>query len=453
MKRILFLMAIAIMLGISVQSCREMGIDPWDKGGNGGGNGGGDPIDSTITDTPIEKLVGTKWQLVTISYSTRNEIATVPNDKLISLNFDSPAHATGMNLCTGYNAMIKSTKPGDIRFSVGATTLPVCDPADIHQEYFKGLNSATSYTVINNELRINYTSVSIDAAGVNTSSSNTLIFVPLKSSTDGSGGGGTSDADLTIKQLAGHTYTLHSFVNAYSEEVLSNSGSCSLAIGATNTSQKGIAAITADCNSGTADVTFGQDGKTIKFDNIAITEMACQNQMTADRYMQFLKNTSTFELSDYGTTITIWSSLNSFAESKMVMKVVQTPVVDPSIIEIQQTSSTGVPASTYPMFYVDYLKFDGKYINIGYQYGNLTTDFKISAYSLLQFQNGTPTSVVVDLVTDGTPNPMNSLVKGQALLSLDAIRKRILIASPNKTTIDVRLRWSGQELGVVQVLL
>lgn len=452
MKRILFLMAIAIMLGISVQSCREMGIDPWDKGGNGGGNGGGDPIDSTITVMPVEKLVGTKWQLTTISYNGRNEIATVPNDKLVSLNFDSPVQVSGMNLCTGYNAMIKSAKPGDIHFKVGVTTLPVCDPVDIHQEYFKGLNSATSYTTTNNELRINYTSVSIDAAGVNTSSSNTLIFVPLKSKTDDNGNG-TTGADLVIKQMAGHTYTLHSFVNANSEEVLSDAGNCSLAIGATTVSQKGMAALNAGCNSGTADVTFGQDGKTIKFDNIALTEMACPNPMTADRYVQFLKNTSTFELSDYGTTITIWSSLNSFAESKMVMKVVQTPVVDPTIIEIQETSSTGVPTSTYPMFYVDYLKFDGKYINIGYQYGNLTTDFKISAYSPLQFQNGTPTSVVVDLVTDGTPNPMNSLVKGQALLSLDAIRKRILIASPNKTSIDVRLRWSGQELGVVQVVL
>ena len=41
MRRILFLIALVAVLGISAQSCREMGIDPLDKGkGNGGGGNG-----------------------------------------------------------------------------------------------------------------------------------------------------------------------------------------------------------------------------------------------------------------------------------------------------------------------------------------------------------------------------------------------------------------------------
>lgn len=441
MKRKLSLLALALIACLTVQSCREMGIDPWDKGNGGGGN----PVDTTKNTYPIEKLVGTKWRLTSIestSLSSQQQIQPIAKEHLITLGFESPTHVSGMNICNSYGASLRSSKPGEIKFSDIFSTEAFCGNGLPDAEYLMGLQGATAYTATDKELRISYTpEVSIPEI-----TSRTLVFAPLT----GSGGNPGDELDLRVKQLAGHTYTLYSYVNAGIEEVQKNAQNCTITF-YPSAQGKGSATILADCNKGTADLTFSADYQSMKLDNIVLTKMACQNQDVANRYVDFLRNTGRFEYSDYGTTLTIWTSLSTFAESKMVLKVAVPTDPILATIDIQDTPATGVPVSSYPMMYLENPQFDGKNIIFDFKYGGQTDDFRISAYSLFEFDRTMPPVVVVDLVTDGTPNPMTSLTEGKAILLLDGIRKRITTTTPGQAKMKVILRWQGKEMGQVDV--
>ena len=211
---------------------------------------------------------------------------------------------------------------------------------------------------------------------------------------------------------------------------------------------KGSAAILADCNKGTADLSFSADYESMKLDNIGLSKMACQNQLTADRFVEFLRNVGHFEYrySVYGSTLTLWSSLTTIGESKMVL-------VDYSGLDILQTPASGVPVGSYPSFTLTDAVFDGQNIKINYQYNGKTADYRLSAYSLFDLGKSNPPVVFVDLVSDGSMNPFSSITSGEAHLSLNAIRARILIASPGKTALTVQLRWNGQVLKSIPVIL
>ncbi|MBI3259631.1 MAG: META domain-containing protein [Ignavibacteriae bacterium] len=441
MKTKWIILAFAIMLGLSVQSCREMGINPWDMKGHGGGN------DTSKANLTIEQLVGTKWQLTSIVRSTQNgtqsEIQPVPKEQFISLGFDNRAKISGQNICNSYSANILRNAGGGIDFTNIVSTKVYCGDGMLDGEYLIGLDGAFSYSATGRELRINYKpEVSIPETGVRT-----LVFARLSNQDE------NSDADDIIKQFAGRSYTLYSFVNANVEELVS-SKKCTLAVKPSylNLPRRGYASILAECNKGNADVLFSMDAKQIKFENIVLTKMVCENQMLADRFVEFLRNTGSFEFSDNGRTLTIWSSLQTFAESKIVLKL--TPVIIPSnTIDIQETPSSGVPVSTYQSFILREKRFDGKYIQLAYQYNGRASDYRISAYSTFEFRPGMPPSVAVDLVTEGSPNIMSSLTPGNAVLTLDAIRKHIITASPIPTKMIVVLRWNSQILGEVEVLL
>ncbi|MBK7986755.1 MAG: hypothetical protein IPK11_07540 [Ignavibacteria bacterium] len=56
-------------------------------------------------------------------------------------------------------------------------------------------------------------------------------------------------------------------------------------------------------------------------------------------------------------------------------------------------------------------------------------------------------------MTDGTNNPISSLTEGEVNIGLDALRKRVLIASPGKTKFRVQLRWDGKPIGEVEVIV
>ncbi len=429
MKKILFLLAFAITLGISAQSCREMGIDPWDKG-----KGNENPMNSN--NLSIDKLVGTKWQLVSIEGSKQ---MTVPNGKLISLIFDSKTLANGLNLCNEYGASIISNKTGEIDFEIGLITLIACAPADLHSEYHNVLNKVQNYSATEKELRLYF-----DYGHLADGTGQVLVFAPL---IDEGGSGG--EIDIRVQQMVGQTYTLYSFENAGVEEILTDSKNCTIEFVPKVNSAKGYANIQAECNKGKADLTFSADFDVMKLDNFSLTEIACQNQMTADRFVEFLKNTAHFEYSDYGSTLTIWSSLLTFGESKMVLKVAPIPIEQ--TIEIQDTPTTGVPFSTYPSFMLLDRKFDGKYIQLFYQYIGQSDDYQISAYSLFEFNLSMPPTVVIDLVTDGTINQTsnNTLTQSSALLSLDAIRNRITIGNPGTVKMNIVLRWNGMDMGSI----
>ncbi|MBI3259629.1 MAG: META domain-containing protein [Ignavibacteriae bacterium] len=437
MKRILFLLAISITIGISVQSCREMGIDPWDKGK---GNGGENPIDTNGITLPIEKLVSTKWQLISIVRTQMNGTIETqhiqPKDQFITLAFDSPARVSGANICNAYGAAITSTSNGKIKFTDIFSTDAECGTDLPDREYMVALKGATTYSATEMELKINYE----PEVSVPEIISRTLVFAPL---TDNTGGG---EIDIRVKQLAGQVYTLYSFVKADVEDVLTDSKDCEI-IFYPDSKGKGTASILADCNKGEANISFNTDYDAISLDNITLTKIACQNQLTADRFVDFLRNTGHFEYSDYGTTLTIWSSLPTIGEYKIVLKVA--PIVVEPTIEIQDIPSTGTPVGSYPSFTLLDAKYDGKYIHIAYQYNGHTDDYQISAYSLFEFDKSMPPMVVVDLVTDGSMNSISSLTAGTAMLSLDGIRKRIVTANPGITKMFIVLHWNGQDLGSI----
>ena len=214
MKRNLYLLAFALILGLAVQSCREMGIDPWDK------DKGGNPTDSTKNTLPLEKLVGTKWQLTSIVRTKLNGTTEAqiiqPKEQFISLAFDSQSRVSGTNICNAYGSVVASATNGAIKFSDIFSTDAACGVGLPDGEYLFALKGATTYTATEKELRINYSpEVSVPEI-VN----RTLVFAPL---TDNGGGNSGGEIDIRVKQMEGQTYTLYSFVNAGVEEVLTDS--------------------------------------------------------------------------------------------------------------------------------------------------------------------------------------------------------------------------------------
>ncbi len=152
MKHKLTLLAFVLLACLSVQSCREMGIHPWDKDKGG----------STNTSVSIDKLVGTKWQLVSIEQDGTNNTMYVPQGKQITLNFEpldgfeSLTQASGIIICNAYGASVKSDKVGEVKFGVGPITEVLCSPKDIADEYTKILQTAQTYKTTDKELRITY---------------------------------------------------------------------------------------------------------------------------------------------------------------------------------------------------------------------------------------------------------------------------------------------------------
>lgn len=435
MKRNIYILAFAMIIGLTVQSCREMGIDPWDKGN------GHEKVDSTSLS--IKKLVGTKWQLKSINSTHADGTGWVQlinqKEQFISLSFDSPTHASGTNICNAYGANVATSSKDSIKFNDIFSTDALCAIGLLPDfEYISGLKNSTTYSATEKELRINFLPDEMHA-GYQTC---TLIFAPLSDNS----GNNNGEVDIRIKQMEGQTYTLYSFVNGNSEDILTDSKNCQIQF-SPNSFGRGTASILADCNKGSANLLFNADYTSMKLDSISLTKMACQNQLTADRFVDFLRNTAHFEYSDYGTTLTIWSSLTTFGESKMVLKVAPIPVEQ--TIEIQDTPSTGVPLNTYQSFSLLDTKYDGKYIHLSYMYNGRTDDYQISAFSLFEFDKSMPPTVVVDLVTDGTINSSSVQTTGTALLSLDAIRKRIVTASPSTTKMIIVLRWNGVDLGSI----
>lgn len=429
MRRRLFLMGCVLILGAAVQSCRETGVNPWDKPKDG------DP--NTTDQLTKEQLVGTHWQFQRFETATT---VSLPTEDFIDLRFEGLNRIGGKAICNVYSGDIElqnaSIKVGSI-----ASTFLGCGDNKLDEEYLQALNKAQSWTATATELRIKYVP-EVSAGG----SGGVLVFKRLN-------GGNDNGLELKLKQLESKQYTLHSFVNGGIEEVPVGAQSCLLMLMPNyNGTGKGIANFLADCNKGYADISFNNDGTAIKFSNISVGPEQCEHKATADRFVEFLRHTDKFEISDYGTTLTIWSSLPSLVESKIVLKVA-TDIVEPYFIEIQETPSTGVPANTYPMFYLNGLAFDGKYINVKYKYGGQTNDYRVSAYSAFEIGKSNPPLIIVDLVTDGTNNPISSLTEGEVNIGLDAIRKRVLIASPGKTKFRVQLRWDGKPIGEVEVIV
>lgn len=430
MRRRLFLLGCVLILGTAVQSCRETGVNPWDKPKDE------DPKDNTGQLTK-EQLVGTHWQFQRFETATT---VSLPTEDYIDLRFEGLNRIGGKAICNAYGGEIE-LQNGSINVRNIISTDAYCGDDKLDQEYVQALNKAQSWTATANELRIKYVP-EVSAGGV----AGVLVFKRLN-------GGNDNGLELKLKQLESKQFILHSFVNGGIEELPIGAENCNLMLMPNyNGTGKGIANFLADCNKGYADISFNNEGTTIKFSNISVGPEQCEYKETADRFVEFLRNTEKFEISDYGTTLTIWSSLPTLVESKIVLKVA-TDTDEPDFIEIQETPSTGVPANTYPMFYLNGLRFDGKYINLKYKYGGRTDDYRISAYSQFELGKSDPPLIIVDLVTDGSNNPISSLTEGEVNIGLDAIRKRVLIASPGKTKVRVILRWDGKEIGEVEVIV
>lgn len=437
MKRILFLFAFLLM-GLSIQSCKEMGSDPWD-------DGNGDPKDTNNRPITIEKLVGTKWRLVSIERNKGLDRIAIPTTEMYSLSFNSVTNASGEVNCNNFGAVIKSGANGYINFSDFITTEAVCFIDTYANDFYYGLTNANLYSATANELRISY----IPTTPSNNMSAGTLVFAPYKDAN-----GDDDDIKLQEKRLfpmIGKTYTLHSFVDADNEQVMTDAQNCKIQF-FPNGKDKGVANIQADCNTGFGDLTFSSNYDAMKLENIVLTKIACPNQITANRFVDFLRNTAGFEYSDNGNTLTIWSSLTTFAESKMVLKVNQDLPSD-MFIDIMETPQTGVPASSYSSFKITDLRSDGQNIIFKYSYNGKTADFQIMGYSNFELGKSDPSQITVDLVTNGSMNPSSQITEGTATLLLDAIRARILIASPGKTQMLINLRWQGIMIGQLEVTL
>lgn len=433
MKRILFLFAF-LMLGMAIQSCKEMGPDPWEGGGGG-------KKDSTTNNLPAEKLIGTKWQLLSIENNETGSKQAVPSTEQYTLNFESLNNVSGMLNCNSYGGQLQIENNGYFNISNLLSTEIACEHNTLESEYQFGLTSSYQYSASSTELRIKYRP---DLPASN-KVGGTLVFVPF------TGNIGNDSNSIRVVQMKGHLYTLYSFVNGGSEEILTDAQNCKVQF-FPNANAKGGVNIQADCNNGFGDLTFSNNFNDMKISNITLTKMACPNQITANRFVDFLRNTAYYEYSDYGATLTIWSSLTTFAESKMVLKVIQEPVSDQTI-DITQTPDSGVPTSNYSSLHIQDLAFDGQNIVFKYSYNGKTADYQIMAYSTFDFAKSNPMQVHVDLVTNGSMNPSSQITQGQATLLLDQIRNRILITSPGKTQMTVILRWQGIEIGQLEVTL
>lgn len=429
MKRNLFLLTLALILGITIQSCRETGLNPWEKPKDENPN-------ENPSNIPIEKMYNTSWRLIVIEKgSTKEHITTLPTDKVI-LNFGTDNSIGGTTNCNSYGARLSSEKPGQITISELFSTEAYC--GDLDNIYFSGLQAAVSYDLVNSQLHIRY------ADAVTGSIVNTLIFEGYTKPVD--------EIEIRLRQMEGHIYTLHSFVNAGNEEMLPSSDKCTISFMPNYFAPgKGIVNFLAICNKGYANLSFNNDYTAMNLSNVIVGGTPCDDQNTADRFVEFLRNVGAYEYSDYGTTLTIWSSLTTFAESKMVLKVVTPPVVD--IIDIIETPVTGVPKSTYPMFYMEKMYFDGSYINLAYKYGGKTDDFRVSAYSTFQFSKSDPPVFIIDLVADGSMNPISSLTDGSVKISLSEVRSRVLPAFPGAVKMRTIFRFEGKELGELEVVL
>lgn len=437
MKRIMFLFAF-LLIGLSIQSCREMGSDPWD-------DGNGDPKDTNNRPITIEKLVGTKWRLVSIERNKGLDRIAIPSSELYSISFNSATNASGNVNCNSYGAEIKTGANGYINFSNFITTLAMCQNDTYANDFSYGLTNANLYSATANELRISY----IPTLPSNNMSAGTLVFAPYNDIIDID-----DEAKLQEKRLfpmIGKTYTLYSFVDADNEQVMTDAQNCKIQF-FPNGKDKGVANIQADCNTGFGDLTFKDKYNEMRLSNIVLTKIACPNQITANRFVEFLSNTAGFEYSDNGNTLTIWSSLTTFAESKMVLKVNKDLPSD-MFIDIMQSPQTGVPTSSYSSFKMNDLRFDGQNLILNYSYNGKTADYQIMAYSDFEFGKSDPPVVVIDLVTNGSLNPSSQITDGKATLLLDAIRARILITSPGKTQLKIILRWEGKEIGQADVTL
>lgn len=430
MRRRLFLMGCVLILGAAVQSCRETGVNPWDKPKDG------DP--NTTDQLTKEQLVGTHWKFQRFETATT---VSLPTEDYIDLRFEGLNRIGGKAICNVYGGEVEMQNE-TIKVSNIISTDAYCGDDKLDQEYVQSLGKAVSWSATANELRIKYVP-EVSAGGV----AGVLVFKRIN-------GGNDNGLELKLKQLDSKLFSLHSFVNAGVEEKPKGAENCTVIFYPNyQNTQQGKAKLMADCNSGEADLAFNADGSQMTLSNFDLSKMGCPNQTTADRFIEFLRNAGKFEYSDYGTTLTIWSTLPTFAESKMVLQVNIPDQSEPDIIEIQETPATGVPANTYPMFYLNGLRFDGKYINLKYKYGGQTNDYRISAYSQFELGKSDPPLIIVDLVTDGSNNPISSLTEGEVNIGLDAIRKRVLIASPGKTKFRVQLRWDGKPIGEVEVIV
>lgn len=429
MKRNLFLLTLALILGITIQSCRETGLNPWEK-----------PKDENPNENPngipIEKLYNTSWRLVTIDKGgSKEDIHTTPDDKVI-LNFVDDNSISGTTNCNVYGANILSEKAGQIKISELFSTEAYCGELD--NAYYNGLRSAVSYDIVSSQLHIRFLTA---ATGT---TEHILVFEAYTKPVD--------EIEIRLRQMENHLYTLHSFVNAGNEEILPGSDECRISFMPNYYAPgKGIVNFLAICNKGYADLSFNKDYTAMNLSNVIVGNAPCENQNTADRFVDFLRNVGAYEYSDYGSTLTIWSSLTTFAESKMVLKVVP-PVVD-EIIDIIETPSTGVPKSSYPMLYLEKLDFDGSYINLAYKYGGKTDDYRISAYSNFVFSKSNPPVVFIDLVADGSSNPISSLTEGRVKISLNELRIRVQPPSPGSVKMKVILRFEGNPLAEIEVML
>lgn len=435
MKRIMFLFAF-LLIGLSIQSCREMGSDPWD-------DGNGDPKDTTNTQNmPIEKLIGTKWRLVSIEHNESRTKQAIPANENYTLTFLSQTSVSGEINCNNFGGNLSISNNGYFNVSNLISTEAFCF-TDIYSADFRyGLTSSFNYFATEKELRIKYR----PDLPVDKNMWSVLVFAPVEKNN-----GNDDSIAIRITPLEGKVYTLFSFEDAGLKEELKDAQNCKIQF-FPKVGGKGVANIHADCNTGFGDLTFSQDYKEIKLSNIVLTKIACPNQNTADRFVEFLRNTAYYEYSDYGNTLTIWSSVNTFAESKMVLKVAQDEPSD-MFIDIMQTPQTGVPAGNYYSFKITDLRSDGQNIIFKYSYNGKTADYQIMGYSSFEFSKSDPPQVNIDLVTNGSMNPSSQITQGQATLLLDAIRARILIASPGKTQMLINLRWQGIPIGQLEVTL
>lgn len=433
MKRIMFLFAF-LLIGLSIQSCREMGSDPWDNDG--------DPKDTNNRPITIEKLVGTKWRLVSIEHNESGTKQAIPASENYTLSFLSQTSVRGEINCNNFGGNLSIANNGYFNVSNLISTEAYCFTDIYSADFRNGLTSAFNYFATEKELRIKYG----PDLPVNKNMWSVLVFAPVKINN-----GNDDSIAIRVTPLEGKVYTLYSFIDADNEQVMTDAQNCKIQF-FPKVGGKGVANIHADCNTGFGDLTFTNDYKEMKIDNIVLTKIACPNQNTANRFVDFLRNTAYYEYSDYGTTLTIWSSLTTFAESKMVLKVAQDEPSD-MFIDIMDTPQTGVPASNYTSFKITDLRSDGQNILFKYSYNGKTADFQIMGYSNFEFGKSDPPQVTIDLVTNGSMNPSSQITQGQATLLLDAIRARILITSPGKTQMLINLRWQGIMIGQLEVTL
>lgn len=428
MKKNLFLWALVLVLGLSVQACRETGLNPWEKPKDE------NPKDNNNGKTPLQKMLGTSWSLTRIENSD-GSILEANDIETVSLTFTSTTNVSGKTPCNGYGAKVSSNNPGEITISDLFSTDAVCGELD--NQYLRSLQSAKYFDLVNGSELI------IKCVGSATNTESVLYFKSLVPQTE--------EPNLRLQQLESKMFTLYSFVDADLEFKMPGADKCTIYFLPNALGQgKGYVNFRAICNKGYADLTFSNDYKEMNLSNVTVSNELCENPETGDRFVEFLKNVGRFEYSDYGTTLTIWSSLPTFAESKMVLKVSENIVDD--VIDIFETPSTGVPANTFPMLYITQLDYDG-YININYEYGGEIQDYRITAYSDFQFGKSDPPVFVIDLVTDGTPNQISKLSKGRVRISLNEVRKRVLPATPGSVKMRAIIRWDNKEVGSLDVAL